>query len=144
MKDYIVKEKWIEVILENGKNVKIDRKWVDKTMKTLSTDMEDVVLMWLEDNDYLINDEQDELDKQAKGKVKLVASADKPKKKTQKERVQKENPTKELIIKTIAEALQKLDISDLNIENKAKIITFSMNNENFKVDLVQKRKEKQK
>ena len=50
----------------------------------------------------------------------------------------------ETIIKTIAEALQKLDISDLNIENKAKIITFSMNNENFKVDLVQKRKEKQK
>lgn len=89
MKDYIVKEKWIEVILENGKNVKIDRKWVDKTMKTLSTDMEDVVLMWLEDNDYLINDEQDELDKQAKGKVKLVASADKPKKKLKKKEFKK-------------------------------------------------------
>lgn len=144
MKEYVVKEKWVDITLDNGKQVKVDKKWVDTAIQKLDTDLEDVLLMWLEDNDYLINDEQEELDKQAKGKVKLVASAEKPKKKTPKERVQKENPTKELIIQTIANALQTLDISNLNIENKAKIITFSMNNEQFKVDLVQKRKNKVK
>jgi hypothetical protein len=145
MKDYIVKEKWVEINLENGKQYKVDKKWVDTAIKNLDTDIEDVLLMWLEDNDILVNEEQDELDKQAKGKVKIVASAeDKTKKKTPKERVQKENPTKELIIQTIAKALETIETTDINIENKAKIITFSMNNEQFKIDLTQKRKEKAK
>lgn len=144
MKDYIVKDKWVEITLDNGKQVKVDKKWVDTSIQKLDTDLEDVLLMWLEDNDYLVNDEQEELDKQARGKVKLVANADKPKKKTPKERVQKENPTKELIIQTIANALQTLDITDLNIENKAKLITFNYNGESFKVDLIQRRKEKAK
>ena len=142
MKDYKVNGKVIEMTLENGKVVKCSTEWANKTMKALETDLEDVLLMWLEDNDYLVNEEQNELDKNAKGKVKLVANSEKPKKKTPKERVQKENPTKELIIQTIANALQNLDISNLNIENKAKLITFSYNNEDFKVDLVQKRKPK--
>jgi hypothetical protein len=145
MKDYLVKEKWVEINMENGKQYKVDRKWVDKSMKTLETDIEDVLLMWLEDNEYLINDEQEELDKEAKGKVKIVATnEEKAKKKTPKERVQKENPTKELIIQTLAKALETIDTKDINIENKAKIITFSMNNEQFKIDLTQKRKEKVK
>lgn len=145
MKDYIVKEKWVEITMENGKQYKVDRKWVDKSMKNLDTDIEDVLLMWLEDNEYLVNEEQEELDKEAKGKVKLVATnEEKAKKKTPKERVQKENPIKELIIKTIAQTLETLDTTDIIIENKTKIITFTMNNESFKIDLVQKRKNKQK
>ncbi len=145
MKDYVVKEKWVEITLDNGKQYKVDKKWVEKTIDTLDTDIEDVLLMWLEDNEYLVNEEQEELDKEAKGKVKLIATnEEKAKKKTPKERVQKENPTKELIIQTIAKALETIDTQDIVIENKAKIITFTMNNEQFKVDLVQKRKEKVK
>lgn len=145
MKEYIVKEKWVEIILENGKSIKVDKQWVDKSIKNLDTDIEDVLLMYLEDNDILVNEEQEELDKNAKGKVKLVATNEqKVKKKTPKERVQKENPTKELIIKTIAKALETLETDNIVIENKTKIITFSMNNEQFKVDLIQKRKEKVK
>ncbi len=143
MKEYKVNGKVIEITLDNDKVVKCSTEWVEKSMKALNTDIEDVLLMFLEDNDYIVNEEQEELDKQAKGKVKLVANSEKPKK-TPKERVQKENPTKELIIQTIANALQNLDITDLNIENKAKLITFNYNNESFKVDLVQKRKEKAK
>ena len=143
MKDYKVNGKVVEMTLENGKVVKCSTEWVEKTMKVLETDMEDVLLMLLEDNDYIVNEEQEELDKEAKGKVKLVAKTEKSVKKTPKERVQKENPTKELIIQTIYNALQQIDnISSVNIENKAKLITFELNNEQFKVDLVQKRKQK--
>ena len=144
MKDYKINGKVIDITLDNGKVVKCSTEWVEKSMKALETDMEDVLLMFLEDNDYIVNEEQEELDKQAKGKVKLVATTEKPKKKTPKERVQKENPTKELIIKTIAKALETLETDNIVIENKTKIITFSMNNEQFKVDLIQKRKEKVK
>lgn len=143
MKNYKVNGKVIEMTLENGKVVKCSTEWANKTMKALGTDLEDVLLMWLEDNDYLVNEEQEELNNEAKGKVKLVANSEKPKKKTPKERVQKENPTKELIIQTIYNALQQIDnISSVNVENKAKLITFELNNEQFKVDLVQKRKPK--
>lgn len=143
MKDYKINGKVIDITLDNGKVVKCATEWVEKSMKALETDIEDVLLMFLEDNDYIVNEEQEELDKNAKGKVKLVATAEKPKKKTPKERVQKENPTKELIIQNIYNALQQIDnISNVNIENKAKLITFELNNEQFKIDLVQKRKPK--
>ena len=145
MKDYKVNGKVIEMTLESGKVVKCSTDWANKSMKALDTDMEDVLLMWLEDNDYLENEEQEELNNKAKAnKVKITATSEKKVvKKTPKERVQKENPTKELIIATIAKALENLDIKDLTIENKAKLITFSLNNEDFEVDLVQKRKKKE-
>ena len=141
MKDYKIEGKVIRIEMENGKKYMIATDWVNNTMKNLDTDMEDVLLMWLEDNEYLVNEEQEELNKQAKGVVKVNAT-DKAKKKTPKERVQKENPTKEKIIQNIAETLKNLGVSNLNIENKAKLITFSLDNEDFKVDLIQKRKPK--
>ena len=145
MKDYKELEKVYEITLENGKVVKVDKKWAQLSMEKLETDLEDVLLMYLEDNDYLTNDSQEDLDKSAKANVKVIAKSEKPKAKTQRERVVKENPTKELIISKLTSALQEIDnISNVNVENKAKLITFTLNNEDFKVDLVQKRKEKQK
>ena len=144
MKDYKELDKVYEITLENGKVVKVDKKWAQLSMEKLETDLEDVLLMYLEDNDYLENDAQNDLDQSAKANgIKLVAKTEKPKKKTQRERVVKENPTKELIISKLTSALQEIDnISNVNVENKAKLITFTLNNEDFKVDLVQKRKEK--
>lgn len=145
MKDYKELEKVYEITLENGKIVKVDKKWAQLSMEKLETDLEDVLLMYLEDNDYLENDAQNDLDKSAKANVKVIAKSEKPKQKTQRERVVKENPTKELIISKLTGALQEIDnILNVNIENKAKLITFTLNNEDFKLDLVQKRKEKAK
>ena len=141
MKDYKVNGKVIEMVLDSGKVVKCATEWVEKTMAILDTNMEDVLLMWLEDNDYLINEEQDALDMKAKdNKVKLVASAEKLKAKTQKERVVKSNPDKEYIVGVVAEFLEEIVGKDnVNIENKAKLITFTYNNNEYKLDLIQKR-----
>ena len=140
MEDFKINEKTIDIMLTSGKVVRCDRSWAEKTAKTLDTDLEDVLLMYLEDNDYIINEEQEELDKKAKGVVKPDAS-DKTKRKP-REKVQKENPTKELIIAEIAKTLENLGVTALKIENKAKIITFNYVNESYKVDLIQKRKPK--
>ena len=76
MKDYKENGKVIEITLDNGKVVKCSKMWVDKTMKSLNTDLEDVLLMFLEDNDYLVNEDLEELDKQAKSnKPKNVAKS---------------------------------------------------------------------
>lgn len=145
MKNYKVNGKVIEMTLESGKVVKCSTDWANKSMKALDTDLEDVLLMWLEDEGYLVNEEQEELVKQVKANgVKIKADTDKLKKKTPKERVAKPQPEKEYIVGIIAEFLEGItDISNLKIENKAKLITFSYKNEDFKVDLVQKRKKKE-
>lgn len=144
MKDYKVNGSVYEVTLENGKQVKIATSWVEKTTKLLDTDTEDVLLMWLEDNDYLENEEQEELDKTAKAnKVKLVAT-DKAKKKTPRERVAKPQPEKEFLITNFYELLWALPgVDNIIRENKAKIITFDYKGASYKLDLVQKRKKKE-
>ena len=140
MENYVINGNVIEITLKSGKLVKVDKNWADQTMKALDLNLDETLQMFLEDNDYLLNEEQEELDKKAKGVVKPQAG-DKTKRKP-REKVQKENPTKELIIAEIAKSLQALGVQDLKIENKAKLITFNYANESFKVDLVQKRKPK--
>lgn len=63
-------------------------------------------------------------------------TADKPKTKA--------NPTKEGIISIIAESLKNcgLEIENLEIPNKGKLITFTLGGNNFKLDLVQQRAKK--
>lgn len=140
MKDFKENGKVIEMTLDSGKVVKVATDWVKKSMQVLNTDMEDVLLMWLEDNEYLENEEQNELDKKAKtNKVKLDA-----KNKTERKtsiREKKPNPTKEKIISAVAETLSQI-ATDINIENPTKIITFKVDNKEFKLDLTEKRVKK--
>ena len=48
MKDYKELEKVYEITLDNGKVVKVDKKWAQLSMEKLETDLEDVLLMYLE------------------------------------------------------------------------------------------------
>lgn len=141
MKDYKVNGMVVEITLDTGKVVKVATKWVEETMKALETDMEDVLLMWLEDNDYLVNEELEELDKQAKeNKPKQNAKSSTERKKSTRER--KPNPVKENIISGLADALHKLDATDIEIVNVGKIITFKVDSREFKLDLSEKRVKK--
>ena len=64
-----------------------------------------------------------------------------PEKKTQKERVKKDNPTKEMIISKIAELLPEF-AENVNIVNSGKLIEFSIGEDDFKLDLTKTRKKK--
>ena len=61
MKDYKLNGKVYELTLETGKVVKVSAEWVERTIKALDTDLEDVLLMWLEDEGYLVNEEQGQI-----------------------------------------------------------------------------------
>ena len=63
-------------------------------------------------------------------------------KKTQKERVRKENPTKEMVIREIAALLPKF-AEDIEILNVGKLISFRIGEEKYEIDLKQKRKPKE-
>lgn len=126
----------------NGKKIQIPLAEIKVLQHNLELTLDEAIQTWLDDNDYTTNEVVEELTKKAKdNKTTLVGASDKTKRKP-REKVQKENPTKELIIAEIAKSLQALGVQDLKIENKAKLITFNYANESFKVDLVQKRKPK--
>lgn len=132
------------ISMENGKKYFMEVAKVDNLQKQLKISEFEAIEMWLEDNGYLVNEEQNALDMKAKGnKVKLATSTAKPKAKTQKERVVKSNPDKEYIVGIVAEFLEEIVGKDnVNIENKAKLITFNYKGEDYKLDLVQRRKSK--
>ena len=142
--DYELKNGRYLISMENGKKYFMEVAKVDSLQKQLKISEFEAIEMWLEDNGYLVNEEQNALDMKAKGnKVKLATSTEKPKAKTQKERVAKSNPDKEYIVGVVAEFLEEIVGKDnVNIENKAKLITFKYKGEDYKLDLVQKRKSK--
>lgn len=125
---------------ESGKIVKVPLVEVDNFKKQLGISTNEAIMLWLEDNGYEVNEEQEKLVNQAKSnKPKNVVKSSTPRKKVERER--KPNPTKEMIISTIAKTLQDI-ATDIQIENVGKIITFKVDNKDFKIDLTEKRVKK--
>lgn len=130
------------VELEGGKTVRISAKWVENTEELLNIDTEEVIEMWLTDEGYLdMTDEQAELVEKAKENKVVLKAGGNAVKKEKKTRVAKANPVKEEIIATVAASLEGI-AANINVENKGKIITFTIGDDEFKLDLTQKRKNK--
>jgi hypothetical protein len=147
MENYVINGKVVDITLENGKVVKAMTSYLENMVKMLDIDMDEAVLTWLEDEGYLDNEEQEELCAAANENKSLAAARKgirdgaKEKKKTVK--TVKENPTKEMVISEIAKCIEAIDgTTNIVVENKSKLITFELNNESFKIDLIQRRKPK--
>ena len=144
MKNYEIKGNVIEITLDNDKVVKVGKVYIERCIEKLNINMEDALLTWLEDEGYIENPDQEELcdlAKENKSHKVVNAKVEKePTKKTQKERVAKSNPDKEYIVGVVAEFLEDIvGKNNINIENKAKLIVFTYNGNEYKLDLVQKR-----
>ena len=132
----------------NGKTLNIPDDFIQNAMKNLSIDEDEAIQLWLEDNDYEVNEEQMALDAKAKANVKVAnivkaRAAEPSKKKTQRERVKKEDPTKEGVIAALAMALPELaNAENVTIVNAGKLITFTIGEDTYKLDLVRQRKAK--
>lgn len=147
MENYVINEKVVDITLENGKVVKAMTSYLENMVKTLDIDMDEAVLTWLEDEGYLVNEEQEELCAAAKENKSLAAARkgirDGAKEKKKVVRTVKENPVKEEIILNLVEKLNSIEkVSEIVIENKSKIITFKVGDREFKLDLIEKRKPK--
>ena len=146
MKNYVENGKYTEITLDNDKIVKVETDYLKNMVSTLDIDMDEAVLTYLEDEEFEINDEQEALTKKAKDN-KITATihqaSDKTKERRKTTRTIKENPTKEMIIAEMCKCIENIaGVTDCRIENKAKIITFELNGETYKLDLIQRRKSK--
>lgn len=128
-----------------NKEVKIPDEEIKNLMDKLELTEQEAIQTWLEDEGYEVNEEVERLTAKAKanGTARVNARANVENKKTTRER--KANPVKEEIIQILANALknsQNLPINAIKIENIGKIITFKVENREFKLDLIEKRQKK--
>ena len=130
--------------LPSGKNVRISETEVNKSMALLGLTRDEAIQMYLEDEGYLENEEQEALERKAKenritATIHQAKSTPDFKQKTQRERVKKDDPTKEGIIKAIAEMLPTLNAENIEIVNAGKIISFTIGTDKYKLDLIRNR-----
>lgn len=131
--------------LPNGKVVNVPMEEVNKSMRLLKLSKDEAIQMWLEDEGYMENEEQEALERKAK-ENRITATIHQAKaeykEKTQRERVKKDDPTKEGIIKAISEMLPSVGAVDIEVVNIGKIITFQIGEDKYKLDLIRNRKPK--
>lgn len=132
--------------LENGKEVNIPDKEIEKSMKSLELSKEDAINLWLEDNDYQVNEEQNELDEKAK-KVKInhqASAVDKTQTKEKKPRVVKISDEKQKLFNEIYHNLVEIYGGQVEIVKENKLLTVKINEKTFKLDLIEQRPPKNK
>lgn len=127
------------------RTIKIPEADIKRSVEKLGITQEEAIQVWLEDEGYLENAEQEALEAKAK-KNRITATihqakAETPKQKTQKERVHKEDPTKELIIAETAKFLEKY-AENIQITNVGKLISFKIGEDDYEFNLIRKRKPK--
>lgn len=132
--------------LASGKIVNIPTAEIQRNMALLKISRDEAVDLWLYDNEYIGNDEADALTNKAK-ENRITATIHQAKaeykQKTQRERVKKEDPTKEGIIKAVAEMLPSLNAENIEIVNAGKLITFTIGADKYKLDLIRQRPPKE-
>ena len=131
--------------LSNGKAVNIPDKELEKLMKALDLSKDEAVQMWLEDNDYEVNEEQEELDNKAK-KVKINhgASAVDKTEKEKKPRVVKISDEKQALFSDIYQNLTEIYGENVEIVKENKLLTVKIGSKTFKIDIIEQRPPKTK
>jgi hypothetical protein len=128
--------------LKGGKRVNIPDATINNYRKMLGLTQREAIQMWLEDEGYEVNAEQEALCQKAK-ENRVTATVHKARaeytQKTQRERVKKPDPTKEGIIAAIAEMLPTLNAENVEVVNSGKIITFTIGKDKYKLDLIRQR-----
>ena len=113
-------------------------------MKALELTKEEAIQMWLEDNDYEVNEEQEELDSKAK-KVKIqhgASAVDKSQPKEKKERVVKVSDEKQALFGEIYQHLAEVYSENVEIVKENKLLTVKIAQKTFKIDIIEQRPKK--
>ena len=127
----------------NGKKIRIADSEIENLVKGLNISKEQAIQIWLEDEGYLDNEEQNSLDKKAK-ENKITATVHQAKSNNRKERKPRErkpDTEKEKIISDLANFLEN-STENVKITNISKIIEFDIGENHYKLDLVRQRKPK--
>lgn len=127
----------------NGKMVNIPDEEIAKAIKNLDLSKEQAIEMWLEDEGYLENEEQENLCQLAK-ENKITATihkASEGKKRQSKPRTVKISDEKQKLFAEILENLKK-NHENVEILKENKLIQVKIGEKVFKIDLIEQRQPK--
>lgn len=134
--------------------IQINEKWVtipdeeiENTKKNLGLTTQEAVELWLDDNDYTVNEEQTELDEKAK-KVKIPMGAREAKPKAERKPITKKvSDEKKELFDSIVHQLDRctlVDRENVTILNENKLIQVKIGEKVFKIDVIECRPPKKK
>jgi len=133
----------LKYTLENGKIVNIPDAELEKNMKLLDLTKGQAVEMWLVDNDFEEDKELEELDAKAKTvKIDHGATAETPRKKSDKPRIVKVSDAKKELFSKLSHYLNEFcEENDANctILKENKLFSVEFCGKTFKIDLVEQR-----
>ena len=134
-------------ILKNGKAVNIPDAEIRANMEVLEISQEEAVQMWLEDNEYEVNEEQTALNEKAsKVKINLDVRSNEPGK-TTKERIVKVSDEKKTLFESILTNIDRcegVERENVTVLKENKLIEVRIGDKIFKIDLIEQRKKKQR
>lgn len=128
----------------NGKNINIPNEEIDKSMKLFGISENDAIQMWLEDEGYLDNEEQAELEQKAKDNRITATIHDAGNKKTRKAakpKTVKVSDEKQVLFAQILSNLQ-FDYENVEVLKQNKLIQVKIGEKVFKIDLIEQRQPK--
>ena len=132
----------------NGRILNISDDEIKNSMKKLGLTKDQAIEMWLEDEGYLENEEQENLCKLAKeNKITATihqASGDKPKKQSKPKTVKVSTEKQDLftLLDVTLDDYCKEMGGERTILNPNKLIQVELNGKTFKIDLIEQRKPK--
>lgn len=124
------------------KEIDIPEKEIEKLVDSLDISEDEAVQTWLFDNDYIENEEEAILTKKAKDNritATIHEAKDITKTRAKRNVERKEDVDKEMIIAAVANMLQGMGIKG-KVTNKSKIVEFEYNGNEYKIDLIRRRK----
>ena len=124
------------------KEINIPEKEIEKLVNSLDISEDEAIQTWLFDNDYIENEEEAVLTKKAKDNritATIHEAKDITKTRAKRNVERKEDVDKEMIIAAVANMLQGMGIKG-KVTNKSKIVEFEYNGNEYKIDLIRRRK----
>lgn len=122
----------------NKKTLIIPDNEIDNYVNKLGISIQEAIEMWLDDNDYLDNEEAEALTQKAKDN-KITATIHQASGAAKDKKKPREDGEKEMIVQKIFECIQTI-VKDVQITNKTKVVEFNLNGNHYKLDLIKQRK----
>lgn len=119
----------------NGKEINIPDKDIDNLKKSLDLTTDEAIETWLDDHDYIANEEAEEMTKKAKT-LRRYEKSDKERKKTTRER--KVDAEKGGLLTAIKTAVEAFGGAVSSVKNEAEF-SFTFNGNSYTVKLVKHR-----
>ena len=125
-----------------GKQIRIPDDEIAVAMKNLGLSEPEAIQMWLEDEGFLDNEEQEALCEKAKeNKVRVQGEGLKERKPREKPKTVKVSDEKAQLFNEIVENLKENN-RDFEISKQNKLILVKINEKVFKIDLIEQRTKK--